>query len=87
MNRFLRKAAILARDSKFDGYRVGAVIERGGRIIAEGQNRRSPGGLKSKSHAGFCIHAELDAIISTKVEDLARGHVVRLCFDQGWCAH
>ena len=50
-------------------YRAGAVIIKGGRVIATGFNRASPASLKSDLYLPHSyIHAELDAILSVDKE-------------------
>ena len=70
-----------ARRSRFPGYKMAALLVKGGRIISVGLNRTSPGVLKSEEYVyinhgrGGCqgVHAELDAILNTCDHEDLRG--------------
>lgn len=72
--KFLNIAQKVAELSDFPGYKVGAVIEKSGNVIAVGVNKNTSGFSKDRRYVNACLHAELSAI--NRIKDIGRGYCV-----------
>jgi deoxycytidylate deaminase len=61
--RWINLARKIAEQNNFPKYKMACVVVRGGRVLAIGINRITPGILKHPAYCNKAMHAELDAIL------------------------